>query len=642
MGIKYFYSQWIKKNKFKDVDIQYIPGNYLYGLSIDMNGLFHDIATKTYGYLDQVGNIDTKKLNKLENSTSEALLLEFYENLTNKLLEILKYLKPSFYLILAVDGVAPPAKINQQRSRRYKSALELSKSGNKSFFDKTSITPGTDFMNKLDEYLLSWLETNSYKLPELIIYSSHRLIGEGEHKIYHLLKYYSEINEIKQSDLYHGVYGLDADLVMLSCLSNIENIVLIRNDYQNIVNIKKLRAEIILKLTYGWDAIFNPKIIIQDYVIMVFLIGNDFLPSILALEEVYQSLDVMFKIYNALRQNFTDINGQITWTNLNDFLNILINKNEDIPYLGETEKKFLVKKACKGGKNKLPELNSVLDLHPNKSFIQNLNYWDPRTNDPRFSDEFIVKEPFTNENFLLFRHNWYSKIFNPSFPLKSFTTFFEQDVTAMCNDYILGIQWVLGYYMGISITNNYIYNYLYAPLLYDIFITLDSNIDNNKLVTLNNVKQKSDNDEFKLNFMYQLVSVIPPQSANLIHKKYRHLIVEDGNLSYMCPLDFNLDFAGKKNDFEAIAILPYLNLQKIKQEVDNVSTKHERGKNEGGEYFKYYIYTLPAGFTFNTIHFVKRNFKHKIKPKPKQQEMTEDTEPIDDENSLYSILKQKK
>ena len=62
------------------------------------------------------------------------------------------------------------------------------KSGNKSFFDKTSITPGTDFMNKLDEYLLSWLETNSYKLPELIIYSSHRLIGEGEHKIYHLLK----------------------------------------------------------------------------------------------------------------------------------------------------------------------------------------------------------------------------------------------------------------------------------------------------------------------------------------------------------------------------------------------------------------------------------------------------------------------
>ena len=56
----------------------------------------------------------------------------------------------------------------------------------------------------------------------------------------------------------------------------------------------------------------------------------------------------------------------------------------------------------------------------------------------------------------------------------------------------------------------------------------------------------------------------------------------------------------------------------------------------------YYTYTLPAGFTFNTIHFVKRNFKHKIKPKPKQQEMTEDTEPIDDENSLYSILKQKK
>ena len=241
---------------------------------------------------------------------------------------------------------------------------------------------------------------------------------------------------------------------------------------------------------------------------------------------------------------------------------------------------------------------------------------------------------------------------NGTFNLLEENTFFGSKVIEIEDDIIIddkSIQYFQYYYnvtdfndqIQVSLSKNNGYQYYELDSYSENFFILDSvdlKYNNHSII----MAQQSDNDEFKLNFMYQLVSVIPPQSANLIHKKYRHLIVEDGNLSYMCPLDFNLDFAGKKNDFEAIAILPYLNLQKIKQEVDNVSTKHERGKNEGGEYFKYYIYTLPAGFTFNTIHFVKRNFKHKIKPKPKQQEMTEDTEPIDDENSLYSILKQKK
>lgn len=73
-------------------------------------------------------------------------------------------IKPQKLFFMAVDGVAPRAKMNQQRGRRFRTAKEAEKMEQKAQekgeampeqarFDSNCITPGTLFMAKLQEQL---------------------------------------------------------------------------------------------------------------------------------------------------------------------------------------------------------------------------------------------------------------------------------------------------------------------------------------------------------------------------------------------------------------------------------------------------------------------------------------------------------
>lgn len=89
--------------------------------------------------------------------------------MVNNLKRLYKIVRPQKLLYLAVDGVAPRAKMNQQRARRFRSSREAEElaatilardgvlpQGEK--FDSNCITPGTDFMLKLSIAMKKWIE----------------------------------------------------------------------------------------------------------------------------------------------------------------------------------------------------------------------------------------------------------------------------------------------------------------------------------------------------------------------------------------------------------------------------------------------------------------------------------------------------
>jgi 5'-3' exoribonuclease 2 len=182
------------------------------------------------------------------------------------MLEVFRYtdrvvnmVRPRKILMIAVDGVAPRAKMNQQRSRRFRSAqeaqekeadkqelLKLLKQQNggeypaenaesvvKKAFDSNSITPGTPFMDILAISLRYWCQ---YKLNTdpgwarlKIIISDATVPGEGEHKIMNFVRS-QRASPDHDPNTRHVIYGLDADLIMLGLATHEPHFRVLRED----------------------------------------------------------------------------------------------------------------------------------------------------------------------------------------------------------------------------------------------------------------------------------------------------------------------------------------------------------------------------------------------------------------------------
>ncbi|KAI0573021.1 XRN1 5-3 exonuclease, partial [Pyrenophora tritici-repentis] len=295
--------------------------------------------------------------------------------------------RPRKLLYMAVDGVAPRAKMNQQRSRRFRAAREAKEKDEEraefqkilnsqkasrgedintleevveKTWDSNAITPGTPFMHLLAESLQYWCAYKfttdpSWKDMKVII-SDASVPGEGEHKIMNFIRSQRAM-PTHDPNTSHVIYGLDADLIMLSLATHEPHFKVLREDvfydsgkdkvctrcgrkghirtncefpedekklteeeaaeewatsehqlkpyiwlHTNVLR-EYLAVEMDTpKRTFKYDLERS----LDDWVFMCFFVGNDFLPHLPSLEIRDQGIDLLISIWRDLAAEMDD------------------------------------------------------------------------------------------------------------------------------------------------------------------------------------------------------------------------------------------------------------------------------------------------------------------------------------------------
>ena len=422
--------------------------------------------------------------------------------------EIWTYAGKPKKVLLAVDGVVPMAKIRQQRVRRFKSVW-LRKG---SSWDTNAITPGTEFMDKLGIMLKG--------MNKSWIVSGVDEEGEGEHKIMDFIRNH----ELKGKVV---VYGLDADLILLSMLTGEKcelDLFLLREvqefgkvreaathqEYQYL-NIREFQARLGL---VGYDATLN-------YIGYMSLMGNDFLPHSLTHK---LSDDGHEFIMDCVKRDL--VSGTRLITDGKVCLRTLKGVFETWSSGGQEEDRllYLIRKkreqAVRGvGKGMAEEEGLALK-------------WD-------------VEAAFLDGSKL--RDNWqhvYWTFLHSSY-----------DVNYVCKEYIKGFQWIIDYYTGRPVNKTWIFPAWLPPLWSDLATFLESDASlliDSDMASPEPIKPQE-----------QLAMVLPLESWGLIRDpKLRRLPVA---APQMWPKAFGFVSVGRKWLWECEARIPVLTAERVRQ-----------------------------------------------------------------------------
>ncbi|OJD17372.1 hypothetical protein AJ78_02557 [Emergomyces pasteurianus Ep9510] len=353
-------SQLIAENRIPEFDCLYL----------DMNGIIHNCTHK---------DSDSPTFRMTEDKMFIAIF-NYIEHLYGKI-------KPKQLFFMAIDGVAPRAKMNQQRARRFRTALDAEMAKEKAIkqgiempkedaFDSNCITPGTEFMAKLTQQLKYFINKKVSEDVEWqgveIVLSGHEVPGEGEHKIMEYIRQ-SKAQPGYHPDIRHCLYGLDADLIMLGLLSHDPHFCLLREEvtfgrqsqkkskeleHQNFylmhlcmvreyleLEFQELEEEGVLKFPFDLERV------IDDFILMAFFVGNDFLPNLPNLHINEGALAWMFKIYKQVLPKLGGYINEQGTINL-ERLGVLLDSLSDVEFRffeAEFSDARWIKSKLKGG-----------------------------------------------------------------------------------------------------------------------------------------------------------------------------------------------------------------------------------------------------------------------------------------------------
>ncbi|XP_011151267.1 5'-3' exoribonuclease 1 isoform X2 [Harpegnathos saltator] len=604
-------SETIKEYQMPEFD-------YLY---LDMNGIVHACSHPN----------DSDVHFRISEDTIFNNIFHYIEVLFNMI-------RPQKLFFMAIDGVAPRAKINQQRSRRFRTAkdAEVQEANAKIHglviptekkFDSNCITPGTFFMaeltRRLNRFIVHKISIDDTWKKCKVLFSGSEVPGEGEHKIMDFIRHMKASKDYDFNSR-HCLYGLDADLIMLGLCSHEPNFSLLREEVKFgkkqkkiqtpeetkfcLLHLSLLREYIDHEFSPVKDKISFPydiEKIIDDWVLMGFLVGNDFIPHLPNLHITSGALPILYRAYMEVLPTFEGYINETGTLNLNRFEKFMERLSRldvkqfnehyaDLKYFesktGRKPNEFerhIYKKSEDGEATSPKKIqNKDLDALIKSTAEMSLGHSDEDDDLDMMDDE--SDSDIYHMEFVQHKRDYYMN----KLEYKNVDADF---LRSQAEGYVRAIQWNLHYYYNGCCSWSWYYPHHYAPYISDIKDFKDLKL------------------EFELGEPFlpfeQLLAVLPAYSKDLLPVTFQSLLVEkDSPIISYYPTDFKTDLNGKQQEWEAVVLIPFIDeklLLAAMQPHLSKLTPEEKQRNAHGQ-MRLYSYTdEDLGVCEATSHFSK-------------------------------------
>jgi len=461
-------------------------------------------------------------------SLTESVAISIIKAVIAKIEYYIQTIAPSKTVIIAFDGVAPVAKLEQQRSRRYKSGYQnnisraLYKKEKDDPWNTTAITPGTKFMSELNAMISARFSDKdaptSMKVDNIIVSGSNH-VGEGEHKLFD----YIRRNPAKHANQVTVIYGLDADLIMLSInhLPVCPQIYLFREtpqfigsidanlepDADYLLDIPELTEAIIAHMNNNVELSTEQKLSVSqrnkvyDYIFLGFFLGNDFMPHFPAINIRTGGVDKMMNAYRATigpDENLCD-GRTIHWNNV----------RKVVKFLAALEEEYIIAE------------HKSRNYKEGRGMPQNT----PEEKFKRFDSTPIYErelEKYVNP----FKPYWQSRYYKALFDIHSDTD--EEQRKDIATNYLQGLEWTMKYYTSGCPDWRWRYKYNYPPLLQDLI----------KHVPVFGCEFVAEKPPSPVADLVQLCYVLPRDNLNLLPPKLVKELLQKHDHWYKGDCDF--------------------------------------------------------------------------------------------------------
>lgn len=529
---------------------------------LDFNGAIHQSAKRV---LDQkraqAGQVRLADLYQeeeggvTEGNDTETEIMEAVETYVRGLAG---YVRPTRGIYIYMDGVAPHAKLMQQRKRRYLSMLRYKLMGTSPLWDTNAISPGTKFMVRLAAFLKREFQKEPLLSGVSTRYSFSDENGEAEHKIFAAMASIPHHERVM-------IHGLDADLIMLSLLSHRPGITLMREpqdgaDFQ-FLHVDRLREGILRELSsrYQWPIAsahgegaetwtFDQGACdaIESYIVWCFLLGNDFLPHMPTLHLQKNGLS---KILAASQHQMlvNSASSVIDWDTMCTVLGgLAMDENEVL--LGLVAEGMRRRCHAKTDEEKA-DMYPLLDEN-RSDLMRELSHTPTIRGSPTWRS-------------LYYKRLFHTRMHDPTVVLDA------------CHQYMTGMEWTYRYYKRLARDSTWYYPYPYAPTMSDLANHMATAREEHHGL----VEQWKENHTVPvfLPDYIQLLCILPPESCPLLPPQLRGVMTDPAlGCTHMYPIKYPILTFLKTRLWECSPILPPLDISLLQKKTQRLITHTER------------------------------------------------------------------